>query len=287
MSTQSTKRGFTLIELLVVIAIIAILAAILFPVFARAREKARQSTCTSNQRQICASAQMYTQDHDETLPSSMSIWKDINVDAGILICPTLGKTTPNAYAYDDFYCSQKGLGEIANPSATWFTADGNSTTNIVDTRHSNTAVVSFVDGHVISAAPKDNTIVLLKPSLLHTQAKWNGSGSSLMTEASYSAILDGDPSTGLEIGTANCSPTLTSPRPFIVTRVEIVTSSTDATRSCGTIEVMAVGTAKFVDVGLPIPSTLSLKKTGVQICQLNIKCLSRLLDSVMEVTGRD
>ena len=62
MSTQNTKRGFTLIELLVVIAIIAILAAILFPVFARAREKARQTTCTSNQRQIMASVQMYVQD---------------------------------------------------------------------------------------------------------------------------------------------------------------------------------------------------------------------------------
>jgi prepilin-type N-terminal cleavage/methylation domain-containing protein len=52
MSKQVNRHGFTLIELLVVIAIIAILAAILFPVFARAREKARQTTCTSNQRQI-------------------------------------------------------------------------------------------------------------------------------------------------------------------------------------------------------------------------------------------
>ena len=51
------QKGFTLIELLVVIAIIAILAAILFPVFARAREKARQSTCASNQRQISAAMQ--------------------------------------------------------------------------------------------------------------------------------------------------------------------------------------------------------------------------------------
>ena len=51
---EETGQGFTLIELLVVIAIIAILAAILFPVFARAREKARQTTCTSNQRQIAA-----------------------------------------------------------------------------------------------------------------------------------------------------------------------------------------------------------------------------------------
>src|SRR5437867_2891037 len=62
------RRGFTLIELLVVIAIIAILAAILFPVFAQAREKARQTTCLSNMKQVGLGLQMYTQDYDEVLP---------------------------------------------------------------------------------------------------------------------------------------------------------------------------------------------------------------------------
>lgn len=61
------KYGFTLIELLVVIAIIAILAAILFPVFAQARAKARQTTCLSNSKQVNTAVQMYTQDYDETL----------------------------------------------------------------------------------------------------------------------------------------------------------------------------------------------------------------------------
>ncbi|MFO8082108.1 MAG: prepilin-type N-terminal cleavage/methylation domain-containing protein, partial [Armatimonadota bacterium] len=64
---MTRRTGFTLIELLVVIAIIAILAAILFPVFARAREKARQTSCLSNVKQIMAGIQMYAQDYDERL----------------------------------------------------------------------------------------------------------------------------------------------------------------------------------------------------------------------------
>ena len=62
------RRGFTLIELLVVIAIIAILAAILFPVFARAREKARQASCQSNLKQLTLGVLMYAQDYDEKFP---------------------------------------------------------------------------------------------------------------------------------------------------------------------------------------------------------------------------
>ena len=66
---QRSKNGFTLIELLVVIAIIAILAAILFPVFAQAREKARQTSCLSNNKQIGLATMMYIQDYDETFPA--------------------------------------------------------------------------------------------------------------------------------------------------------------------------------------------------------------------------
>ncbi len=64
------RRGFTLIELLVVIAIIAILAAILFPVFARAREKARQSSCLSNLKQVGLALLQYAQDYDEAFPAT-------------------------------------------------------------------------------------------------------------------------------------------------------------------------------------------------------------------------
>ena len=72
------KKGFTLIELLVVIAIIAILAAILFPVFAQAREKARAISCLSNLKQITLAGLMYAEDYDETLngPANRSCWHE-------------------------------------------------------------------------------------------------------------------------------------------------------------------------------------------------------------------
>ena len=70
LSGSHPEAGFTLIELLVVIAIIAILAAILFPVFAQAREKARQTSCLSNTRQYGTALMMYVQDYDETFPFS-------------------------------------------------------------------------------------------------------------------------------------------------------------------------------------------------------------------------
>ena len=66
------RQGFTLIELLVVIAIIAILAAILFPVFARAREKARQTSCLSNIKQLGLGMLMYVQDYDERFPNGQA-----------------------------------------------------------------------------------------------------------------------------------------------------------------------------------------------------------------------
>lgn len=62
------ERGFTLIELLVVIGILALLSALLFPVFAQAREKARQAACLSNTRQLISAVALYTQDYDEKLP---------------------------------------------------------------------------------------------------------------------------------------------------------------------------------------------------------------------------
>ncbi len=75
---MQVRKGFTLIELLVVIAIIAILAAILFPVFAQAREKARAISCLSNTKQLQLAVLMYVQDYDETLPISAYYTTDAN-----------------------------------------------------------------------------------------------------------------------------------------------------------------------------------------------------------------
>ncbi len=151
---RKTQHGFTLIELLVVIAIIAVLAAILFPVFARAREKARQTTCTSNQRQIDAAVAMFVQDHEETLPTSSTVWNDLNVDAGVLICPTAGKTQTNGYGYNSVL-SGKALGTIAVPNQTLLTADANNGSTLINypdndiaVRHSKGFIAAFADGHV-------------------------------------------------------------------------------------------------------------------------------------------
>lgn len=85
--TRTSKRrspGFTLIELLVVVAIISILAAILFPVFARARENARRASCLSNLKQLALGAMMYVQDFDETYPYALTkIPTDVNTPGGV------------------------------------------------------------------------------------------------------------------------------------------------------------------------------------------------------------
>jgi prepilin-type N-terminal cleavage/methylation domain-containing protein/prepilin-type processing-associated H-X9-DG protein len=178
MHVNPKRKGFTLIELLVVIAIIAILAAILFPVFAKAREKAYQTTCTSNLRQLVASAQMYAQDHEEILPDGGNWTAQIGVSTkgDGLVCPSTSHAI--AYGNSDYlyigakdsgagFMSGRSMGDISDPVKTPIFADlvrpmnnpgyviddgSQDVSNIVsmvDSRHSNnSANIAFVDGHV-------------------------------------------------------------------------------------------------------------------------------------------
>jgi prepilin-type N-terminal cleavage/methylation domain-containing protein/prepilin-type processing-associated H-X9-DG protein len=154
---RRSSMGFTLIELLVVIAIVAILAAILFPVFAKAREKARQTTCQNNQRQIATAILMYAQDHEEVLPTLDTVWGDLALPAGVLICPTAGKKVTTGYSYNPAqnaagtpYVAGAALGDIATPSQMWLTADSADRRKIVY-RHTGKTIASYLDGHVTLA----------------------------------------------------------------------------------------------------------------------------------------
>jgi len=82
MQNAGKRKAFTLIELLVVIAIIAILAAILFPVFARARENARRTSCLSNLKQIGLAVMQYTQDYDEGYPYALTLGPTTDMPGG-------------------------------------------------------------------------------------------------------------------------------------------------------------------------------------------------------------
>jgi len=117
MFRQRVRRGFTLIELLVVIAIIAILAAILFPVFAQAREKARQAACQSNLKQLGAGLMMYAQDFDERFPSSSA-----NITGGAHDCPVMGaRAAYGGWTGNLLYPYTKNAGIYSCPSKANFT----------------------------------------------------------------------------------------------------------------------------------------------------------------------
>ncbi|HOF89421.1 MAG TPA: DUF1559 domain-containing protein [Armatimonadota bacterium] len=163
---HASTRGFTLIELLVVIAIIAILAAILFPVFAKAREKARTNTCLNNQRQIALAVMMYVQDYEETFfpdPGSASWAGYLRAynEPTLYDCPT--KTGKGSSARPEYGVNYtlfgKALGDIATPSSALLTTDLamagaqpnyalKDYTQDLDARHNKGLVLSCIDGHV-------------------------------------------------------------------------------------------------------------------------------------------
>ncbi|MHB8994140.1 MAG: DUF1559 family PulG-like putative transporter [Armatimonadota bacterium] len=174
------RKGFTLIELLVVIAIIAILAAILFPVFAKAREKARQSSCLSNTKQISLAVLQYSQDYDERFPATYTtpatppgnqLWA-MNImpyckNAQVFDCPSnsfkwngLWSETMS-YGYSMlFEGNPLPMGTIAKPAETILLGDGDNfrlrpvnawiaygSGRQIQPRHNEMANFAFCDGH--------------------------------------------------------------------------------------------------------------------------------------------
>jgi prepilin-type N-terminal cleavage/methylation domain-containing protein/prepilin-type processing-associated H-X9-DG protein len=174
------KRAFTLIELLVVIAIIAILAAILFPVFARARENARRASCQSNLKQIGLGILQYKQDYDERYPNegggtltdpgwAYNIQPYVKSEQ-LFQCPSETGGPPvgatmldrNISTFTDYWYNYN-LGEqsdaaIAYPANTVMNGDGSGTASNYNrfnvpggngaVRHLEGANYSFADGHV-------------------------------------------------------------------------------------------------------------------------------------------
>ena len=208
---SSFKRGFTLIELLVVIAIIAILAAILFPVFSKAREKARQTQCTNNQRQIAIAISLYAQEHDETLPDSVSVWQQIKLTSAlnsntalaqaaagsVTRCPNM-TSKANGYVYNN-QLSRVGLGDrnIVDPTSVMLIADGQhsgssasanvafSISDLDMVRHAGNYITASLDGSIRNVKSTD-------------VATWNAAAGAmaLLTTAPTSAVS----ATGVNVG---------------------------------------------------------------------------------------
>ncbi len=174
------RRAFTLIELLVVIAIIAILAAILFPVFARARENARRSSCQSNLKQIALGFKQYIQDYDELYPTANNtatpggnggwviILQPYLKSTQIFQCPSdtgaPGPLGPMSNGYTDYWmngnCAQKNEAAFTAVSNTFLIGDGDgSNQGLADY---NATYDGFVDG--------DSTKTLINTSLI---TAWN------------------------------------------------------------------------------------------------------------------
>jgi prepilin-type N-terminal cleavage/methylation domain-containing protein/prepilin-type processing-associated H-X9-DG protein len=211
MRTRPTHAGFTLIELLVVIAIIAILAAILFPVFARAREKARQTTCLNNQRQIATSLLLYAQDHEELLPAKQTVWGEIGLTKGVLICPTAGKKVANGYGYNS-HISEMALGDIGAPASTVLVGDCDTPTNTMmswldlSRRHDKKYIVAFIDGHVESSTLARNLFVILPTDMM---ADLPGpTFSNGQTVGNWSFAITGGSSITMDATSGNPAPSL-------------------------------------------------------------------------------
>jgi len=193
-SVNRRKSGFTLIELLVVIAIIAILAAILFPVFARARENARRSSCQSNEKQIALGFKQYIQDNNERYPAA-SGWDtaifDYTKSNAILKCPSAAGAGSFDYSYNanlggvnENKVQQSDLTVLVG-EATRSGAATSGESASASSRHFDGGNYAFVDGHVkwikgalaatSTTAPTYNVPTILSASDIANGSKASGS----------------------------------------------------------------------------------------------------------------
>jgi len=197
------RRAFTLIELLVVIAIIAILAAILFPVFAKAREKARSSSCQSNFKQIGVAIMQYVHDNDEVYPREdgpgvytrppAPSWEWCNTGAysniqdimdaylksrQVWVCPSTTLSAEACTAYSR-YVTGREMSSIVEPAILvmntdstweWLQNQGNAVPR-ADERHLGGFNALYVDGHVKWQKRKQLTLSQLDPTL-STTTRW-------------------------------------------------------------------------------------------------------------------
>ena len=189
------KKGFTLIELLVVIAIIAILAAILFPVFAQAREKARQTSCLSNMKNIGTAIMLYTDDNHETYPMS---YGPVSGDTYKHYWPA--KIFPYAKDWKIFYCPShwntynKDLPDDGTYGAS---SQGKSALSAGYTAN---AYLLAYSGHTIYPSSPVKMARVKSPSnviAVYEASSWGMGDNDLANNGWYSAYLPGTGSAGI------------------------------------------------------------------------------------------